>query len=63
MLDLLARHIHDDAEPPRLASLGHEFRRDEFGDGLGEVDAVDKDVDCGVSSASSHQDRREGKSS
>lgn len=41
----LARNINDNRESSRLAGLGHEFGSDEFGDGLGEVDAIDKDVD------------------
>lgn len=41
----LARNVDDDGQPSRLSGLGHEFRRDEFGNRLREVDAVDKDVD------------------
>ena len=42
----LARDINDNGQPARLAGLGDKVGRDKLGNGLGEVDAVDKDVDC-----------------
>ena len=40
----LARDINDYCESPAVTCLGHEFRSDEFGDWLREVDTVDKDI-------------------
>jgi len=42
--DSLARNINDYCESPAVTCLGHEFRSDEFGDWLREVDTVDKDI-------------------
>jgi hypothetical protein len=47
-LNSLARNVDDDAQPPVLSSLGDEIGRQELGDRGGQVDAVDKDVDCPV---------------
>jgi hypothetical protein len=47
-LNLLARDVDDDAQSPVLSSLGDEIGRQELGDRGGQVDAVDKDVDCPV---------------
>lgn len=47
-LNSLARDVDDDAQPPVLSSLGDEIGRQELGNGGGQVDAVDKDVDCPV---------------
>lgn len=42
----LARDVHDNAQAARLASFGHELGSDELGNWLGEINAVDEDVDC-----------------
>lgn len=43
--DVLARDINDDAQSTISPSLGDEFRSDKLGNRLGEVDAVDENVD------------------
>lgn len=43
----VAGNIDDDAEVALLAGGGDGFRRDERGDLGGQVNAVDKDVNCG----------------
>ena len=44
-IDSLARDIDDDRETTGITGLSDEFGGDELGDRLGEVDAVDEDVD------------------
>lgn len=43
--DVLARNINDNAQSTIGSSLGDEFRSDKLGNWLGEVDAVDENVD------------------
>jgi hypothetical protein len=43
--DLLARDINDYRESSAIACFGHELGGDELGNGLREIDTVDKDVD------------------
>lgn len=43
--DVLARNINDNAQSTIGPSLGDEFRSDKLGNWLGEVDAVDENVD------------------
>ena len=45
----IARNVHYDGQPARVSSLSHEFGSDKLGNGLGEVDAVDKYVHWSVS--------------
>lgn len=42
----LAGDVDNDGQSSLLSGLGHELGCDELGDGLGEVDTVDKDVGC-----------------
>lgn len=43
--DALARDIDDNAQSTISSSFGDEFRSDKLGNRLGEVDAVDENVD------------------
>lgn len=45
-MDSLARHINDNSQPAALARLSDKVGGDELGDGLGQIDTVDKDVNC-----------------
>ena len=45
--DSLAGNVHNDAQSPLGTGLGNVVGGQELGDRLRQVDAVDKDVDCG----------------